>query len=142
MANKKVTMMTLMAKEKSPVGKVVVQQNIVAQKLINIIGIITKLKGVPYDEVKLKKMTLGSLIRLFSNNFKPTNEKEKSLLEILDEYNTGRNKFIHHLNNGILEEANIQDIYKETKQLKKIGNRVISKLNSLERKTTQNTYIF
>lgn len=127
-------LMTIMAKEKTPIGKVVVQQNIISQKLIKSIQIVSDLNTEKYSTEKLSKMTLGGLVTLFITNFTPVSKKTDSLLEMLSKYNIGRNHFIHKMNDGKLYEANTNDIYHETKQLHLVGNRIIGKLNSLNQK--------
>ncbi len=114
-----------MAKERTPVGKHLIQQNLISIYLIKL------LNHFHYENLdKLKKFTLGRLI-IATELVLPPTEKNSKFIKYLHEYNILRNGVVHNLNLSTYPDNSQNEIFHKIKSVNRIGNIILGKMESL-----------
>lgn len=115
----------LMAKEPSPIGKFLIQQNLIASRLIRLVAHFRPKVS------KLEKATLGRLITI-TKGVLPKQANGQIFLQRLEEYAAQRNEIIHHLDQAYIHSG-FNDLYHRVSVVKKAGNVVLGKSEALFR---------
>jgi len=114
-----------MAKEQTPIGKILIQQNLISTRLIRL------LKHFEYESLeKLKRQTMGRLIKA-TEHVLPPNKKNLEFIKKLQDYLSLRNELIHNMDSSVYIEKGQNELYHKTKLIKKLGNVVLGKSESI-----------
>lgn len=113
-----------MAKEKTPIGKFLIQQNLISARLIQLLNYFN------YSDLeKLKKFTLGRLV--IGTGRVLLSDKDCRFIDYLHKYTILRNTVIHNLDSSVYTSKTQNELYHEIKKVNKIGNIVLGKLESV-----------